>query len=423
MTGSETFTYRTLDRVVTERARMFEEAGVRAGTVVSLVAVPGPESILRLLGLWRLGAIVAPVHHRATEVEQRRVRETASRLDEAGGAVLPEGARAIVWTSGTSGRPKGVVLSDRTFTANAEASADRLGLTTEDVWGTSLSLAHVGGLALVARAFLLGSAVRAVEPGEEELEAVTHVSLVPTQLRRLSASGDGPTPSLRCALIGGAHTPKNLLARALEDGWPLALTYGATEMGSQIATAPPELTARKPGTVGAPIGGVEIGFGSDGEVLARGPTQAMGVVRLNRRQAVEPALEPIVDADGWYRTGDYGRLDEEGHLWITGRRGDRVVTGGTTVHSVEVEEVLRRHPDVADACVVGVADAEWGEIVAAWIEPTPKGCELGALERYVAEVLSPPKRPRRWHVGGRVPSNPNGKPDRSAVRRVLEQAR
>ena len=192
---------------------------------------------------------------------------------------------------------------------------------------------------------------------------VTHISLVPTQLLGLlDVRGGAPPPdTFRCALIGGAHAPADLIARALRVGWPVALTYGLTETTSQVATAPPSLTSEKPGTVGSALQGVDIQLGEDGEIRVRGRTLGVGYVGAGE--------DTLADGDGWHHTGDLGRFDADGHLWVTGRRADRIVSGGVTVDAVEVEEALRSHPAVLDACVVGVPDAEWGERVGAWIVP------------------------------------------------------
>lgn len=128
---------------------------------------------------------------------------------------------------------------------------------------------------------------------------------------------------------------------------------------------------------------------------------------------------PIADEDGWYRSGDLGRVDENGHLWITGRRVDRIVSGGVTIEARQVEEALRVHPAVLDACVAGVPDDEWGEIVGAWIEPVEGEFDLATVEEEVATRLTSAKLPRVWHVEGGLPRNVNGKVDRAAVRAKL----
>jgi O-succinylbenzoic acid--CoA ligase len=202
-----------------------------------------------------------------------------------------------------------------------------------------------------------------------------------------------------------------VLDRALEAGWPVALTYGMTEMSSQVATAPPDQVRRKPGTVGKLLPGVEGRLAPDGELSLRGPTLAMRYVGTD---------EPLVDDEGWYRTGDLARLDDEGDLWITGRRSDRIVSGGVTVDAAEVEETLRAHPAVYDVSVVGLPDEEWGEVVGAALVPVEGELDLEALDAWLRERLTAAKLPRRWALRDALPRNANGKVDRARVREILE---
>jgi acyl-CoA synthetase (AMP-forming)/AMP-acid ligase II len=183
-----------------------------------------------------------------------------------------------------------------------------------------------------------------------------------------------------------------------------------------VATSPPDATRRKPGSVGKPLRGVEVRIAHDGEILVRGATLASGYVGVD--------AGALVDAEGWHHTGDVGRLDEDGDLWVIGRRIDRIVSGGVSVDAVEVEEALRSHPGVADACVVGVPDPTWGERVAAWIEPAGGALDLEDLDAYARARLAAPKLPRHYHVERSLPRNANGKIDRARVldrlRRALE---
>lgn len=389
------------------------------GGIVPVSVEATLDDVVELLAIWKAGGVPAPLHARLTEPEVETARRALS------GARLPAATQAVLWTSGTSGRPRGVALSWHNLEASARAAARRLDLGSDDVWVASLSPAHVGGLTLVTRSILMGGTLVLPESPDaaclsELLDGgvgsltPTHLSLVPTQLLRLldhRGRREAP-PRLRCLLVGGAHTPASLVSRALDGGWPIALTYGATEMSSQIATSPPDMTRRVPGTVGFPLEGVEVRVGPDGEVQTRGPTLALGYVGRNAPE--------LVGEDGWYRTGDLGRLDEEGRLWITGRRLDRIVSGGVTVDAMEVEEALRAHPTVVDACVVGIRDEEWGERVAAWVEPVVGEVDLEELERHLRERLAPAKRPRSWRVHGVLPKNVNGKVDRQAVRDAFE---
>lgn len=419
------WTYAELDLLVTQRARALREERMREGQILPLPVDASVEAIVRLLALWRAGVTPAPLNSRLTKAER-----DAAALALGG---QPSETQAVLWTSGTEGRPRGVAISFRNLAANARAAQERLALGPDDVWLASLSPAHVGGLALVTRALLLGGRLVAVGPFDaartlELIEGsslpggadapVTHMSIVPTQLLRLlDLRGDVPPPrTFRCALVGGARAPTALVRRALDAGWPLALTYGLTEATSQVATADPRLTARKPGTVGKPLEGLEVRIADDGEILVRGATVAVAYLGAD-----DPA---IVSGDGWLHTGDIGRLDEDGDLWVTGRRSDRIVTGGVTVDAAEVEEALRGHADVADACVVGLPDEEWGERVAAWVAPSRDGVlDLAELSSYLRGRLSGPKLPRVFHVAGALPQNANGKVDRAAVRAAVAEAR
>lgn len=410
-----------LGAAVGVQAEELGAGGVAEGTVHPVVLEADLDGVLTLLALWRLGAVPAPLNARLTE----REREAAvARLDRA-----PDGAQAVLWTSGTSGSPRGVALGRDGLEAHVRAVSQRLGLNGSEVWLASLSPAHVGGLALVARALLTGAALVAHGPidthglvrllrrrdTDAHRPPVTHLSLVPTQLDRLLAAwgADPAPPALRCILIGGAHAPGDLVHRAVEAGWPVSLTYGMTEMWSQVATAPPQLTRSRPGTVGAPLPDVEVTFAADGELLVRGPTRALGYVGADDAPA-------LADEDGWYRTGDLGSLDDEGLLWITGRRSERIISGGVNVDPAEVEDVLRAHPAVRDAAVVGLPSREWGETVAAALVPVWDSFDLADVEDFVRARLSGPKRPKIWKVEASLPRNANGKVDRAAVARLFD---
>ncbi len=419
-----TWSYAELDEEVESRASVLGKG--LSGRIVPIVIEPDVAGIQELLALWRVGAIPAPLNPRQNE---RELGEARDRLES---AQAPPETQVILWTSGSSGSPRGVALSWGNLVASARGSAERLSLTPDDVWLASLSPAHVGGLALVSRSLILGGTLVAVGAiGLSEVSdlidgiglpsglprAPTHLSLVPTQLLRLlDQRGGASAPSgLACVLVGGAHTPRGLVERAFEGGWPVALTYGATEMSSQIATAPPELTRRKPGAVGSPLPGVDLRVDDHAEIQVRGPTQALAYVG--------GSPPDLVGEDGWYGTGDLGQVDEEGDLWITGRRSDRIVSGGVTIDAVEIEEALRSHPAIADCCVVGLPDEEWGERVAAWIDPVVGEFDLEEIDTYLRGYLSNAKLPRAWHVEGGLPHNANGKVDRGAVRARLDRDR
>ena len=413
--GSEWFSLTELTELVEFRARVLREVKDQSGAETRVHAFevePDIAGIVELLAAWQAGFIAAPLNPKLSEAERDKARQSLANQSP------PEGSCSILWTSGTSGRPRGVALSWENFEANAHASAARLSLGRDDVWMASLSLAHIGGLALVIRAILLGN--RLIAPGKFDLSATvtlleseegpTHMSLVPTQLHRLLDEwGARRAPQrLKCILIGGAHAPRGLVNRAVDSGWPVALTYGATEMSSQIATSGPEEVWSGRRDVGRPLREVEVRVADDGELLTRGATRALGYLGTG--------VGTLADGEGWYRTGDLAVIDEDGRLSITGRRIDRIVTGGVTLDAIEVEEQLRLYPSVIDLCVVGVPDEVWGERVAAWVEPVIGNFDLDKFESWVANEMSAASRPRLWKIGDALPRNANGKVDRARVR-------
>lgn len=407
----------TLD---TLRARVSEVAGrlrseTTPGAVRTLSIESDVDGIIELLATWAAGLVAAPLNPMLTPESRVRASESLSA------ATMPPGTCTVLWTSGTSGTPRGVALSQASLDASAESSKVRLDLRDGDVWLASLSPAHVGGIALVTRALFLGNRLiaggrfdveRAVAALESE-EGPTHLSLVPTQLHRLLDAWRRPEAPrrLRCILVGGAHAPSGLVARAVGQGWPIALTYGATEMSSQIATATPAEVGAGRLDVGRPLSGVEVRVADDGEILARGPTRALGYVGTDS--------SPLADRDGWYLTGDLGRLDAEGRLTVTGRRIDRIVTGGVTLDAITIEEALRGHPAVLDVCVVGVPDDVWGERVAAWVVPVQGEFDLEDLETWATNTMDSSSRPRIWKISSALPRNANGKVDRAGARSVF----
>ena len=452
--GSRSWSYRDLAARVAAAAGRLRDAGV-TGRTVALVSETTGDAVMAVHAILAAGGVIAPLNPRATASELGRALAVLepdlvlaapeawdsalaagarpallSALDVGGGSFtdrtrgstgrsLPAGTRAVLWTSGTGGRPRGIALTDANFDASIAAATTRLALGSDDRWLASLGIAHIGGLLLVLRAAATGALLIArgrFRPEEAaalmDAGAVTHTSLVPTMLRQLlDLRDDRPVPSLRCVLVGGAHCPRTLVERAVQAGFPLALTYGMTESTSQAATAPPDLVRAKPGTVGAPLDGTEIRIDERGEVMLRGPTVAAGYV----------GAELPLAADGWLHTSDLGEIDADGHLWITGRRSDRIVTGGVNVDPVEIEDVLRSHTGVTDAAVVGLPDERWGEVVAAAVVSAVGAYpDPSELEGLIRSRLTTAKVPRRWLFLPELPRNANGKIDRDAVRQGFQ---
>lgn len=315
----------------------------------------------------------------------------------------PGGADLVVFTSGTTGPPKGVRLKVPNLAAAASASAKHLGHGPDDTWLLAMPLHHVGGISIIVRQAFTGGSIRML-PGFEAQSfagamhrATTMVSVVPRMLARLL--DHGPFEGLRGVLVGGGAIPEGLLERAAAAGLPVLPTYGMTETFGQVATlrpgAPLEYKAH-------PLPGVEIRTEPDGRVAVKGPQVSPGYLGEPDRP------------DPWLVTKDLGEIDDEGALRILGRSDAVIVTGGENVDPERVEAVLREHPGIDEAVVVGVPHPEWGDLVVCVYEGDAEDLEGWTSQRLPGFMV-----PRRWKAVMAIPRTSIGKPDREAARAMM----
>ncbi|GIV78843.1 MAG: 2-succinylbenzoate--CoA ligase [Litorilinea sp.] len=471
----EVLRYGELDQQVEGLAASLWQAGVRPGTRVAALLANSPAYVALIHGLARLGAVLVPLNTRlvAHELTWQLTLTGADflvsedQLATVAAAAAPPGCRrldahtlvaqtapagerpwqqgtpldqvqAIIFTSGTSGRPKGAMLTFGNHFWSATASLYRLGLREDDRWLSCLPLYHVGGLAVVFRCCLYGIPLVLhdhfeVDAFRASLEAdgVTLTSLVPTMLHRLlNRPGEGGPrgglpASLRLILLGGAAASAELLARCRDEGIPVATTYGLTEAASQVATQRPGDTLRKPGSVGRPLmftrvqvvdeEGKVLPPGEPGEIRVQGPTVMAGYYQ-------DPEATARALRDGWLHTGDIGYLDGDGDLWLLQRRSDVIVSGGENVYPAEVEAALRQHPAVEEACVVGIPDPEWGQRVAAMVQLRPgHRVTVAELDAFLRPRLAGYKRPRILTFVESLPQTASGKIARRTVAEMLQR--
>ena len=298
------------------------------------------------------------------------------------GRPVEEGDAVVVPTSGSTGEPKGVVLTHDAVAASALAVHQGLGIDpARHRWLSCLPLAHVAGLAVVMRGLVTGTPV--VVHGRFDTDAVeaaaragaTHASLVPTALGRIDAS------LFERIVVGGSAPPADLPPNVVA-------SYAMTETGSTVAYD------------GVPLDGVELRV-VDGEVHVRGP-----MLLRTYRDGTDPK-----DADGWLPTGDAGELDADGVLRVHGRTGDVIVTGGEKVWPVAVEEALRDAPGIADVAVAGAPDPEWGHRVVAHVVPVDPAAPptLDQLRELVKATLPAFTAPRELVLHAALPRTAIGK--------------
>jgi O-succinylbenzoic acid--CoA ligase len=414
-------TYAELEREATAAARRLAARGARRGATVALMLPAGIEYVVMLHALMKLGAVAYPINTRLTEAElEAELARAAPALTVNGSpdlghteADLPllgehdlSALHCRILTSGTSGGPRPVGLTYGNHLWSAVGSAFNLGVEPTDRWLCCLPLFHVGGLSIVMRSVIYGTTV-VVHEGFDvdrvasslEGDGVTVISLVATQLTRLLDAGVDLLP-LRAVLVGGGPVPAEVLEEAIGRGATVVQTYGLTETASQVTTLSPAEAEHRIGSAGRPLLTTHLRI-QDGEILVQGPTVAPGVA----------------DEDGWLHTGDLGRIDEEGFLYVIDRLGDMIVSGGENVLPTEVEEVLLRHPGVADAAVIGRADAEWQEAVTA-VVVLRGDAEVSAdeLRSHCDGELAGFKVPKRVEFVAELPRTASGKLMRRELR-------
>jgi O-succinylbenzoic acid--CoA ligase len=396
----ESVSYRELLLRAVRAAGALHGRGVRAGRPVALALEPGLPFVEALHGCLLLGAPAVPLDPRLADRERdailRDVEEVVTHplRGQSGVFQLPDpperGATALImYTSGTTGRPKPVELTYGNIRANARGLAQAMALGDDERWLCPLPLSHVGGLMVVLRSALMATAA-VLGPAERVSDdGITIASLVPTQLQRLLDAGAAPGPSLRRILLGGGPMPRALLSRARAAGFPVCPSYGLTQACSTVTVAEPGDLE----TAGRALPGVGVAVTDQGEIVVSGAT---------------------VSALGSLRTGDLGRLDDRGRLIVTGRKGDVIITGGENVAPAEVEAALAEHPDVVEAAVFARPHPLWGEAVTALVVARP-GADLqqGALRAHCLERLAGFKVPKAFELVTELPRTDSGK-----VRRV-----
>lgn len=372
-------------------------------TPLVAVCLPAPEAARHIRELWDSARAVLPLDPGAPTADRDRVLgalRPTHLLDEGGTSELHDGLpvgddiAAVVATSGTTGTPRGVELTWTGLRAAVEATSISVGSRAGDRWLCCLPVHHVAGLAIVARSWVSGIEPIVVPFAAAELDRIDaeFVSLVPTMLARALDAGSD-LARFRRVLVGAAPMTAAVRARAEEAGVAFIDAYGLTETWGGIVHD------------GRPLAGVEIDVGSSDEVLARGP-MVMARYRLRPEESAA-----ALSGDGWLRTGDVGHVEPDGRLRVVDRLRDIIVTGGVNVSPAEVEQVVSLCPGVADVCVTGRADPEWGERVVAHIVPADPARPPGASEvrAFAAARLAAPKVPREVVLVERVPRSKAGK--------------
>ncbi len=460
-TGVE-LTYGALDAAADRFAARLTRAGVRPGDRVAALCLNRAEVFALLFGCGRIGATLLPLSWRLAVPELGAIvadarpalllhdeahaamahalvaerpmaigaidgDSVAGRADSAGGG---PGPAMILYTSGTTGRPKGAMLPWRQITTNAINSTLSFDLRASDRCLAFLPLFHTGGLNCLATPLLWrgGAVVSTPRFDPEQALTVMHehrvstIIAVPTMFDMLFENGleERRPPSLRLLLCGGAPCPDALLDRAHAAGFAMQQGYGLTEAGPNLFTGSPLEGPDRLGTVGRPSIHAEIALmrdgervevGDVGEIVVRGPLVMDGYFERPE------ATAETIDAEGWLHTGDLATRSESGVFRVVGRSKEMFISGGENVYPAEVENVLRQHPSIRDAAVVGVDDARWGQVGLAGV--VARGAlDPSELRRWARERLAPFKVPRHVRLLNALPLNASGKVVKSELARM-----
>ncbi|WP_214470070.1 AMP-binding protein [Mesorhizobium sp. dw_380] len=463
------WTYRAFDEAIQCAVAILERGhGVEPGQRIATLARNSADLLILQQAAMRLGAIFVPLNWRLAGAERQAILEDCDPVlllhDAAPGMALPKGClpvevpafaeavaaqapaprrplpagdapSVILYTSGTSGRPKGVIVTER----NAFATAVNFGVLgrvgNASVFLCDAPMFHVIGLLTSLRPPLLQGGTVLISPGfdagatnrrlADPALGVTHYFCVPQMARMLRDHPDfAPArwTSLTAIFTGGAPNPAADINWWLAQGIRMADGFGMTEAGTVLGMpVEAERIAGKAGSAGLPaptIGlrivddtGRDVAAGEPGELWLSGPSITPGY--WNRPQETASAFT----ADGWFRTGDIARQDDEGFVTLVDRRGDMFISGGENVYPVEIEMVLLDHPDIAEAAVIGVADERWGEVGRAFVVVKPgRVLDPAGLTSHCAARIARYKVPKEFVFTQALPRTASGKLQKHILR-------
>ncbi|NUN63800.1 o-succinylbenzoate--CoA ligase [Pseudanabaena biceps] len=394
----ERWTYAELEVEVNHWVERLQALGIKSGDRVGLLLPNHPRYIFIIHALTKCDAIAVFLNTRLTskeldwQIEDSQVKHllhekivfphlaekqsSHATLYNQVPVIDSEHIQGIFYTSGTTGKPKSVPLTYGNHYHSAIASAERLEMQPDDNWLLCMPMFHVGGLAIAWRSVISGFCLTLLPKFDEQnvLEAiaserVTLISLVPTMLERLLQDDQWQNlQKLRGILLGGAPASLDLIERCLSLNLPIMPTYGMTETASQITTLLPHEVSLKRGSSGSALSGMhlrvmdlenverELAIGEIGQIMVRGANVMRGYLNQSQNNYIQ---------DNWLPTGDLGYLDGDRYLYLVSRRSDLIISGGENIYPSEIEAILSTHPAIAEVCVVGMSDRDWGQIVAA----------------------------------------------------------
>lgn len=461
LTPQKSFTYHSIIQSCSYAVESLRQLGVAKHSLVPILLDNSPDFVIAVFSLWMLEAVPVPINIKLSSSEiktqldflkGKRIIVSSSTKDLIGTNHLQQinfetlkqtndeididftfdknRTAIVLFTSGSSGKPKAVELTFSSLINSAKIGNEFLKQTKHDCWLASLPFYHIGGFSIIFRALMFSTQI--ILPDNLKTNSLhssihlfkpTLISLVSSQMKGLLNNNIRPNENLRYVLLGGGFIDSSLMREALSKGWNVCKVYGSTETSSFVTVLSSEEFSLKPESAGRPIppneifivdeNGNELPPNTEGEIAVKSPALMKGY--LHDLSTTKQKLK-----SGLYFTGDIGYKDQDGYLFILNRRNDLIVTGGENVNPNEVEKIILKFPNVKEVCVFGIDDEKWGQKVAAAIVTNPyQKFELEELKDFMKDKIAAFKIPKEIYFVDELPKTELGKVRPAEIKNLL----
>lgn len=454
-------TYAELKEEVLLAANGLLDEQIAAGETVGVISGNNARFIILVLALWMIDAVPVPINNKLTgeeigtlvkiagckkllidknyanTLENLQVKIISFHPDKEN--ISPRAINSVgdtnrtavvIFTSGSSGTPKGVKLSFKNLISSASTGNSGLKQESGDSWLASLPFFHIGGFSIITRALLYGLTI--IIPDSLDTTGIrfsidkfnpSFASLVGTQFKRLLESGTLPNSGLKNLLLGGGFVDDDLVKSALEKGWNISKVYGSSETSSFVTMISGSELSSRTSSAGKPVPPNEI-FIIDANGRRLPPTMT-GQIVVKSGAVMEGYINNDAETaiklqDGIYHSGDIGHLDEEGYLYIDARMNELIISGGENINAEEIEKTILGYKGIEDCCVIGIEDSTWGQAVAAALVKSDEKISATDITAHLKKKLAGYKIPKQIIFVEKIPRTPLGKTEKARVKELFD---
>lgn len=433
--STEEITYKQLCERIGIFSSKISKAGINTGDKVVLIEKNSIAFVIALLAVWEAGAVPVPINTRLTEKESLELinfadckiiisgnkfarkpetpvlglintRLTSNNFPKETGELNPDNEAVIIFTSGSKGKPKGVVHTYANLINSAKSTSETIEISPEDSLLASLPFYHIGGLMIIVRTFLTGArlvipdtiSTKDISAGIRKFDPA-FVSLVPTMFSEILNEMALPNSKLKAVFLGGGPSTSANLKQFINSKWPVAKVYGSSETCSMISLLKPGEFRSNPHSSGKAMPGCKIEITENGEVKV-----------FSKSLFKQYYKNEKTDNSKGFLTGDFGHLDNNGYLYIESRREDLIVTGGENVNPREIEEIINSFPEIKESVVFPEPSDKWGEVIcAAASSDSITESMFFKLTEFLRENIASHKIPKKYYFFTELPKNEMGK--------------